>query len=102
MIKKKVDNFKRKTPNVQDCIETYDQAISDHKKAIQDLEVEKQMLLNYDEELRREENLATEKANELQKKNAEIARLTIESDCFGSNFACSEAYLNILKDEFEI
>lgn len=44
VIKKKVDSFKRKTPNVQDSIGKYDQAIVDHKRAIQDLEVEKQML----------------------------------------------------------
>jgi len=60
------------------------------------------MLLDYDDELRKEANLAIEKANEFKKKNAEFARLTIESDCFGSKFACSKAYLNILKDEFEI
>jgi hypothetical protein len=53
VIMKKVDNFKKKTPNVQDSIEKYDQAIANHKRAIQDLEVEKQMLLNYDDELRK-------------------------------------------------
>jgi len=59
------------------------------------------MLLDYADKLIKEANLAIEKANEFKKKNVEIARLTIEYDCFGSKFACSKAYLNILKDEFE-
>lgn len=46
--------------------------------------MEKHILLDHDDKLRKEENLAIEKANEFKKKNAEIARLTIESDYFGS------------------
>jgi len=91
VIKKKVGNFKWKTPNVQDSVGKYDQAIADHRSAIQDLEVEKQMLLDYDDELRKEANLAIEKANELQHKNAEIARLTLESDCFWQQICLHES-----------
>jgi len=36
------------------------------------------MLMDYDDELKKEANLAIEKAGELKVKNAEIARLTVE------------------------
>lgn len=97
-IKKKVDNFKRKPPNVQDRVEKYDEAIANHQRSIHDLEVKRQMLLDYDDELGKEAKLSIEKASELKVKNDEIARLTIESECFGGKLACSKAYLKIIKD----
>jgi len=79
-----------------------DLAISQQKATIQELKLNKKSLFEQDEKLRKEAKLTIKKAEEIQRQNVEVTKLTDEDKLLDTKLAHSKRNLDKLRIEFKI